>query len=187
MKRLIVVVGTKRTLFASPRIAAATARQSSASMPLITPWLSASEKPATPVDTPQTSMPRALIASSVADPCPAHARAAIGADSQRERAGCLQSIHLLSPKIRRAALRAAGHCRDRNESQCQVCRVPLARRVVAICAAMLHLMKLCVGVRDPAELRAWQAERARRPPLRHLTRHMPRRAAEIVAPARSTG
>ncbi len=46
---------------------------------------------------------------------------------------------------------------------------------------MLHIMKLCVGVADPSELRAWQAEHVRtRPPLRHLTRHMPRRAAEIV-------
>ncbi len=47
--------------------------------------------------------------------------------------------------------------------------------------AMLHIMKLSVGVADPAELRAWQAERVRtEPPLRHLTRHLPRRAAEIV-------
>ena len=46
---------------------------------------------------------------------------------------------------------------------------------------MLHLMKLCVGVRDPAELRHWQAQRAaRNQPLRHLTRHMPRRSAEIT-------
>jgi hypothetical protein len=46
---------------------------------------------------------------------------------------------------------------------------------------MIHLMKLCVGVSEPAELRAWQEERLRTdPPLRHLTRHMPRRAAEIV-------
>ena len=46
---------------------------------------------------------------------------------------------------------------------------------------MLHIMKLCVGVADPAELRVWQAERIRtHPPLRHLTRHMPRRAADIV-------
>ncbi len=43
---------------------------------------------------------------------------------------------------------------------------------------MLHLMKLCVGVRDPAELRVLQAARGTQP--RHLTRHMPRRAAEIA-------
>ena len=43
-------------------------------------------------------------------------------------------------------------------------------------------MKLCVGIRDPAELRAYQAERlANRLPLRHLTRHLPRRAAELLA------
>ena len=47
---------------------------------------------------------------------------------------------------------------------------------------MLHLMKLCVGVSDPAQLRAEQARRAATAlPLRHLTRHMPRRAEEIVA------
>ena len=50
-----------------------------------------------------------------------------------------------------------------------------------MCGAMLHMMKLCVGVSDPAELRAWQAQRMRTDPkLRHLTRHMPRRAEEIV-------
>lgn len=47
---------------------------------------------------------------------------------------------------------------------------------------MLHMMKLCVGVSDPAELRAWQTARLRHDPqVRHLTRHMPRRADEIVA------
>ncbi len=47
--------------------------------------------------------------------------------------------------------------------------------------AMLHLMKLCVGIRDPAELRAYQAQRlAGGLPLRHLTRHLPRRAAELA-------
>jgi hypothetical protein len=47
---------------------------------------------------------------------------------------------------------------------------------------MLHLMKLAVGARDVADLRAWQDERARvEPPLRHRTRSAPRRAEEIVA------
>lgn len=47
---------------------------------------------------------------------------------------------------------------------------------------MLHLAKLCVGVADVAELRAWQVQRVRKdPPLRHLTRHMPRRALEVIA------
>jgi hypothetical protein len=46
---------------------------------------------------------------------------------------------------------------------------------------MLHMMKLAVGVRDPAHLRALQAERALTDaPLQHRTRHLPRRAAEIV-------
>ena len=48
--------------------------------------------------------------------------------------------------------------------------------------AMLHLMKLAVGVRDPAHLRVLQTERTLRdPPLQHRTRQMPRRAAEIAA------
>lgn len=49
-------------------------------------------------------------------------------------------------------------------------------------APPLHLVKLAVGVRDLPHLRAIQAERAlREPPLRHRTRNMPRRAAEILA------
>jgi hypothetical protein len=48
-------------------------------------------------------------------------------------------------------------------------------------SAVLHLVKLAVGPRDVAELRALQAERQRAdPPLRHRTRMFPRRAAEIV-------
>src|ERR1700733_9968237 len=46
---------------------------------------------------------------------------------------------------------------------------------------MLHLMKLAVGVRDPAHLRTLQADRlAHAPPVRHQTRQMPRRADEIT-------
>jgi hypothetical protein len=46
---------------------------------------------------------------------------------------------------------------------------------------MLHLAKLAVGVRDIAHLSELQAIRAeQRPPLRHLTRNFPRRAAELV-------
>ncbi len=49
-------------------------------------------------------------------------------------------------------------------------------------APPLHLVKLAVGVRDLPHLRAIQGERAlREPPLRHRTRNMPRRAAEILA------
>lgn len=53
--------------------------------------------------------------------------------------------------------------------------------------AMIHLVKLAVGVRDVAHLHTLQAERAaaRRargesPPLYHLTRNVPRRAAELL-------
>jgi len=46
---------------------------------------------------------------------------------------------------------------------------------------MLHLVKLCVGCDRVDELASWQARRAKTdPPLRHKTRSMPRRAAEIV-------
>jgi hypothetical protein len=46
---------------------------------------------------------------------------------------------------------------------------------------MLHLVKLCVGCASIAELASWQARRAvTDPPLRHQTRNMPRRAAEIA-------
>ena len=45
---------------------------------------------------------------------------------------------------------------------------------------MLHMMKLCVGIRDIAHLREAQRLRAERdPPLRHRTRNFPRRANEI--------
>jgi len=48
-------------------------------------------------------------------------------------------------------------------------------------AAMLHLAKLAVGVRDLEHLRQVQAQRLHdRPPLRHFTRNFPRRAAEVV-------
>ncbi len=47
---------------------------------------------------------------------------------------------------------------------------------------MLHMMKLAVGVRDVAHLQAIQALRAvENPPLKHRTRQMPRRRAEIIA------
>jgi hypothetical protein len=47
--------------------------------------------------------------------------------------------------------------------------------------AVLHLIKLSVGPKDVAQLRALQARRIRTdPPLRHLTRMVPKRAAEIT-------
>jgi hypothetical protein len=46
---------------------------------------------------------------------------------------------------------------------------------------MLHLTKLAVGIRDIAHLQQVQAERRQsRPPLRHMTRNFPRRAAELI-------
>jgi len=46
---------------------------------------------------------------------------------------------------------------------------------------MLHLLKLSVGVRDIAHLRALQALRATAsPPLRHQTRMLPKRRAELL-------
>jgi hypothetical protein len=47
---------------------------------------------------------------------------------------------------------------------------------------MLHMAKLCVGIRDIADLRQWQAGRlAQAGDVRHRTRNFPKRAAEIVA------
>ncbi len=46
----------------------------------------------------------------------------------------------------------------------------------------VHLVKLCVGVRDIAHLTALNAEEATAdPPLRHKTRNRPKRAGEITA------
>ncbi len=46
---------------------------------------------------------------------------------------------------------------------------------------MLHLLKLCVGIRDIAQLQSVQAARlAAGTALRHQTRNFPRRAQEIV-------
>ena len=51
-------------------------------------------------------------------------------------------------------------------------------------ARVLHLVKLAVGVKDIAHLREIQARRARTdPPLRHRTRMVPKRAAEIAGEA----
>jgi len=47
---------------------------------------------------------------------------------------------------------------------------------------MVHIIKLCVGVKEVAELAEWQARRIREdPPLRHRTRMMPKRADEVLA------
>jgi hypothetical protein len=47
---------------------------------------------------------------------------------------------------------------------------------------VIHLIKLAVGVRDVAHLAEIQAaRRTKNPPLRHQTRNMPKRGAEICA------
>jgi hypothetical protein len=46
---------------------------------------------------------------------------------------------------------------------------------------VLHLIKLCVGVKEVAELAEWQARRIKSaPPLRHQTRMMPKRWDELL-------
>jgi hypothetical protein len=52
---------------------------------------------------------------------------------------------------------------------------------------MLHLIKLCVGIENPAELIAWQAHRLEAlkryglpPELAHRTRQMPKKRAEVL-------
>ncbi|WP_142662931.1 DUF1489 family protein [Paracoccus laeviglucosivorans] len=44
----------------------------------------------------------------------------------------------------------------------------------------LNLMKLCVGCDSPAELAAWQKDRWKGGPARHVTRMWPKREAEIL-------
>ena len=51
----------------------------------------------------------------------------------------------------------------------------------------IHLIKLSVGPENIAELEAWQAQRLKekkragqKPELMHITRHMPKRAAEVL-------
>ena len=51
-------------------------------------------------------------------------------------------------------------------------------------SASLNLMKLCVGCDDPAELDAWQAQRYRGAPARHVTRMWPKREAELLESAK---
>jgi hypothetical protein len=46
---------------------------------------------------------------------------------------------------------------------------------------MVHLCKLAVGVRDVTHLAALQERRLAHPPLRHVTRNLPRRRDEIIA------
>ena len=66
-KRCGELKGTNFTFFASPNVAAATARQTSTSKPVQFPLLSTEEKPGAAVLTPQINCPRALTVSSVED------------------------------------------------------------------------------------------------------------------------
>ncbi|WP_265500681.1 DUF1489 family protein [Paracoccus beibuensis] len=45
----------------------------------------------------------------------------------------------------------------------------------------LHMMKLCVGAEEPADLAAWQAQRFGVNPARHVTRMWPKREGELLA------
>jgi hypothetical protein len=66
-------------------------------------------------------------------------------------------------------------------------RLPAAVFFRMRAAVSVHLVKLCVGVETAAELAAWQASylaarkrRGRKPELMHVTRMMPKRAAELI-------
>ena len=58
---------------------------------------------------------------------------------------------------------------------------PCGRRARGYIRCVLHLIKLSVGPKDVGQLRAIQTRRAVvDPPLRHQTRSVPKRAAEIL-------
>jgi len=58
----------------------------------------------------------------------------------------------------------------------------MARTQTPDTPAVLHLSKLAVGIADTDHLRQVQAQRAAaEPPLRHRTRNIPRRSAEVLA------
>src|SRR6185312_6255437 len=65
VKRSLADSGTNFTLVGSLKMAAATARQTSTSMPVQLPLSSGAEKPGKPWLTPQDSMPRSLTVLSV--------------------------------------------------------------------------------------------------------------------------
>src|SRR5690606_33497365 len=80
VKRFCVLLGTNSTLLASPRIAAASALQYSASMPVQLPLLSGAEKPCRPELTAQRIAPRDLMLSRIGP-----ADAACGASAPADR------------------------------------------------------------------------------------------------------
>ena len=64
-QRCCTVVGVYFTLFASPKMAAATERQRSTSSPFQTPLSSGNDQPGMPVWTPHSRWPRAFTAARV--------------------------------------------------------------------------------------------------------------------------
>ena len=65
VNRSLALKGMNSVAFASPRIAAATARPRSTSKPVHSPLLSGAEYPGTPAVTPTITFPRSLMISSV--------------------------------------------------------------------------------------------------------------------------
>src|SRR5690606_12452061 len=91
VKRSVALVGTKVTLEGSSKMAAATARQKSASKPVHSPLSLGAAKPARPVCTPHLSEPRAFTSSSVAADAAPQAKVTAAALK-------IPSIHLFIPK-----------------------------------------------------------------------------------------
>ena len=109
VKRFCVVVGTNFVLFTSPSAAVATARQESASMPRMTPWLSGSEKPGTVPAMPHSICPRFSTASSVAEPDPCAAADGAQAIPASNPVANSMAHDLLPQPITRSPLFRAGH------------------------------------------------------------------------------
>jgi hypothetical protein len=83
---------------------------------------------------------------------------------------------------------AKAKAKTKTKARAKVKRAPktaaVARTGAEDDAPVLHLVKLCVGVSDIAELADWQKERRRKFKRRyniHVTRNHPRRADELLA------
>src|SRR5260221_7149843 len=97
VKRCCAFSGTHFTFFASPSTAAAMALQTSTSRPTQLPWLSAAEKPARPVLTPQTTWSRCLIASSVLPACALAAKTTPPMTSSDAATICMSDLRMGTP------------------------------------------------------------------------------------------
>ncbi len=83
-------------------------------------------------------------------------------------------------KVSRQSVRASPPLPAARRTPVTTGALAAARRCGHI-GAMLHLAKLAVGIRDIAHLAEVQALRGQvDPPLRHQTRHFPRRAPEVT-------